>query len=106
MIELIIPNTETLIKNYVGQFKYGAIHMENKDKETLRNIRTGEKIEISIKMPFLKDESNEYKTKGRISFISKNSIVFSFENTPESIELKEKIEKIVGNNKNNILYKQ
>lgn len=82
MIELTIPNKETLIKNYVKEFKYGAINMDNNDQETLRNIKIGEKIEIIINLPFI---NISLKTRGRISLTSKSSIVFSFENTEESI---------------------
>lgn len=103
MIELTIPNKEILNKNYVKEFKYGAINMDNSDQETLRNIKIGEKIEIIINLPFV---NVSVKTKGRISFISKKSIVFSFENSEESIELKNKIESILIDQKynNNNIY--
>lgn len=103
MIELTIPNKETLIKNYVKEFKYGAINMDNNDQETLRNVKVGEKIEIIINLPFV---SISLKTRGRISLISKSSIIFSFENTEESIELKNKIEEVIEGNYNNNIFKE
>lgn len=102
MIELTIPNKETLIKNYVKEFKYGAINMDNNDQETLRNIKIGEKIEIIINLPFI---NISLKTRGRISLTSKSSIVFSFENTEEFIELKNKIEEVIEGNYNNNIFK-
>lgn len=103
MIELKIPNKDILMKNYVADFKYGGLNMVNNDQETLRNIKKiGEKLEIIVNLPFLE---LTIKTKCRVAFISKSSIIFSFENTTESEKLKEKIEEVIGDQRNENIFK-
>lgn len=102
MLKIVMPNENVLKKNYRKEFKYGAINIENKEIEITKKLEIGKREEVEITFAF--DNNSKLTTKGKIAFVDLSGFVFAFDNNDHSLILKQKIEKIIGNNKINTIF--